>query len=252
MPRVLRGRRGGGAHDDRDGRDHWIAAVSAEAMPAAASPNAVAESIQHSQQSKSERLRVSAGIARVAWIACCWRSYPRRLRVRGVNGRRHPRRGDPYRSPHCQSARACTSTGGTSAAAAASLSCSVRCNSWAWVRRGRWQFPTTGFKWRDLPARRGGGYDLSRSLAAGVTTSRRELRPVAVPRGGSDDLAAGVTTCRGPSRRGLRPRGGSRTSLRDAHRPPRVGVSPATRPDREQVPHCNHPATPGRTHQPSR
>ena len=35
-------------------------------------------------------------------------------------------------------------------------------------------------------------------------------------------------SCRGASRRGLRPRGGSCTSLRDAHRPPRVGVSPAT------------------------
>ena len=216
MPRVLRGRCGGGAHDDRDGRDHWIAAVSAEAMPAAASPNAVAESIQHSQQSKSQRLRVSAGIARVAWIACCWRSHPRRLRVRGVNGRRHPRRGDPYRSPHCQSARACTSTGGTSAAAAASLSCSVRCNSWAWVRRGRWQFPTTGFKWREELRPRGGSCDLSRSLAARVTTcrgpSRRELRP----RGGSYDLsrslAAGVTTSR-----------------RESHLPPRHTSAAASR-----------------------
>ena len=157
-------------------------------MPTAASPNAVAESIQHSQQSKSQRLRVSAGITRVA---CRSRPHSRRLRLRGVDGRRHPRQGDPYRSPHCQSARACTSTGGTSAAAAR-LSCSVGCNSWAWVRRGRWQFPTTGFKWRDLPARRGGGYDLSRSLVAGVTTSRRKLRPAAVPRGGGYDLAAGV------------------------------------------------------------
>ena len=59
-------------------------------MPTADSPNAVAESIQHSQQSKSQRLRVSAGIA---GIACRSRPHPRRLRLRGVDGRRHPRRG---------------------------------------------------------------------------------------------------------------------------------------------------------------
>ena len=192
MPRVLRGRCAGGAHDDRDGRDHWIPAVSAEATPTASSPNAVAESIQHSQQSKSPRLRVSAGISGIARIACRSRPRPRRLRLRGVDGRRHPAGGDPYRPSHCQSARACTSTGGTSTAAAR-LSCSVRCNSWAMGSAWTVAIPPPQASSCDTvlryvagvatcrgPSRRGlrprgGGYDLSRSHTAGVTTSRREL-----------------------------------------------------------------------------
>jgi len=234
MPRVLRGRCAGGAHDDRDGRDHWIPAVSAEATPTASSPNAVAESIQHSQQSKSPRLRVSAGIAGIARIACRSRPRPRRLRLRGVDGRRHPaggiRTGHPTvnRREHAhQPAEPQRRRRGCRAVCAA-----IRGQ---WARRGRWQFPHHRLQ-----------------VVTPSCATWRGLRPVAVPRGGGYDLAAGDTTCRGPTRRGLRPRGGSCTSLRDAHRPPRVGVSPATRPDREQVPHSNHPATPGRTHQPSR
>gem|GEM_PF-3098640 len=169
--------------------------MSAEAMPTAASPNAVAESIQHSQQSKSQRLRVSAGIA---GIACRSRPHPRRLRLRGVDGRRHPRRGiraghpTVNRREHAhQPAEPQRRRRGCRAVCAAIRGHGPDVDGGNSPHHRLQVVTPSCATWRGLrpvAVPRGGGYD----LAAGDTTSRRGLRPVAGPRGGGYDLAAGV------------------------------------------------------------
>lgn len=231
------------------------------------SSSSIHSSRSHSSRSHSSR-RVSTWIA---GITCRPRRHPRRLCLRGVDGRRHLRQGihaghptvdrrervhqpaERQRRRGCRAVRAAIrgrgpdADGGNSPAQASSgdipalrvrpIRCSPPRDAVDEARKGT-VLPESGavvgesiYYSHEHIVLCGGRGSIAQAPGPGSDISHRAIwghSEFIRPQPPSVDADPPSRPCRGASRRGLRPRGGSCTSLRDAHRPPRVGVSPAT------------------------